>query len=54
MKCLLNILIREDGATIAEYALILGLILIVVATIITTFGTRISCSISQSSTVLPT
>lgn len=54
MNSLVNFLVDEEAATIAEYALLLGLVLVAVTTIVTAFGTRISSSVSKSGTVLPT
>ena len=33
---------REDGQTMAEYALLLGLVLVVTAVVVATLGTQIS------------
>ena len=54
MKILINFCRDEEAATVAEYALLLGLVLVAVTTIVTAFGTRINSSISASTTVLPT
>ena len=54
MNFICNFLADEDAATIAEYALMLGFVLVAVTTIVTSFGTRIKSSISKSGTVLPT
>ncbi len=44
-----NLIRDEDGATIAEYALLLGLILVAVVSVVTVFGTNISSAISKGS-----
>ena len=54
MKILINFYRDEEAATVAEYALLLGLILVAVTTIVTAFGTRINSTISNATTQLPT
>ena len=52
MKFLVNFVREEEGASMAEYALLLGLITVAVATVITTFGTKISTVITNATGVL--
>ncbi len=47
-----NLVRDENGATIAEYALLLGLILVGVSVVVTAFGTNISSAISKASASL--
>ncbi len=54
MMILLNFIPDEEAATVAEYALLLGLVLVAVTAIVTAFGTRINSTISNASTQLPT
>ena len=54
MKILTNFYRDEEAATVAEYALLLGLVLVAVTTIVTAFGTRINSTISNATTQLPT
>ncbi len=49
MYSLVNFIKDEEGATIAEYALLLGLILVAVVTVVTAFGTNISSAVSKAS-----
>ena len=53
-KSIFNLIRDEEGATIAEYALLLGLILVAVVTVVTQFGTNISSSVSKGSAQLIT
>lgn len=41
MKKVLGFLRDDEGASMAEYALLLGLITVAIATVITAFGSRI-------------
>lgn len=54
MNSLVNFIKDEEGATIAEYALLLGLILVAVVTVVTAFGTNISSAVSKASAKLVT
>ena len=53
MKTLVKLIRDEEGASMAEYALLLGLITVAVATVITAFGTRISGAITSATNALP-
>lgn len=53
MKTLLQFLRDEEGASMAEYALLLGLITVAIATVVTAFGSKISGVISKATTALP-
>ena len=53
MKTLINFLRDEEGASMAEYALLLGLITVALATVMTTFGTKIQGTVNKASGVLP-
>ena len=44
----------EEGASMAEYALLLGLLTVAVAVVITTLGSRVSTAISKAVTAIPT
>ncbi len=52
MKSLLNFICDEEGADLAEYAILLGIITIAIASVITTFGSKISTSITNATNVL--
>ena len=52
MKSLINFIREEEGASMAEYALLLGLITVAIATVITAFGTKISTVITNATGVL--
>ena len=54
MNIFANFINDEEGATIAEYALLLGLILVAVVTVVTAFGTNISSAVSKASGKLVT
>ena len=43
----------EEGASMAEYALLLGLITVAIATVVTAFGTRISGVVTNATNALP-
>ena len=43
----------EEGASMAEYALLLGLITVAIATVVTAFGTNIATVITNATAVLP-
>ena len=53
MKTLVNFLRDEEGASMAEYALLLGLITVAIATVVTTFGTKISGTITSATNAMP-
>ena len=53
MNNLILLIKDEDGANMAEYATVLGLIVVAVVTVVTTLGTRISTVISNATTALP-
>ncbi len=42
----------EEGASMAEYALLLGLITVAIATVITTFGTKLRTVVTNATNVL--
>ena len=42
----------EEGASMAEYALLLGLITVAIATVITTFGAKLGTVITSATNVL--
>jgi pilus assembly protein Flp/PilA len=46
--------LRDRGATAVEYALILGLIAVVIIVAVTLFGSKLSASFNRSATRLPT
>ena len=52
MNFLRKILKEEEGADLAEYALLLGIITIAVASAITAFGTKISGSITNATNII--
>ena len=54
MKILADFYRNEEAATVAEYALLLGLVLVAVTAIVTAFGTRINSTISNATGQLPT
>ncbi len=54
MDLITRFLVDEEAATIAEYALLLGLVMVAVVTIVTAFGTRINSTVSNATTKLPT
>ncbi len=41
----------EDGATMDEYALLLGLITVAIATVITAFGAKLSTVVTNATNV---
>ena len=53
MNLIIEFLADEEGATMAEYATMLGLITVVLVSVITALGTRISTVISNATTSLP-
>ena len=48
-----SLITDEDGATMAEYALLIGLILVAVATVVGAFGTKMGTTISTATGFLP-
>lgn len=52
MKDLVYLLKDEEGASMAEYALLLGLITVAITSIITVLGGRISSVFNRASTTL--
>lgn len=52
MNSLFTFIIDEEGADLAEYALLLGIITIAIASVITTFGSKISTSITNATNVI--
>ena len=52
MKTLIDFVKNEEGASMAEYALLLGLITVAIAGVITIFGGRISAVFTRASGVL--
>ena len=53
MEYVASFLKSEEGASMAEYALLLGLITVALATVITTFGTKISGTITSATNAMP-
>lgn len=43
----------EEGASMAEYALLLGLITVALVTVITAFGTKLSGAFTKATSVIP-
>lgn len=54
MNKLISFFNDEDGTSMAEYALLLGLITVAVATTATALGTRIRGAVSKATTAIPT
>ena len=52
MNNLVRFLTDEEGASMAEYALLLGLITVAIATVVTAFGAKISTVITNATGVL--
>lgn len=52
MNKLFHFINDEEGASMAEYALLVGLITVAVATVITAFRTSLSNSFTQASNTL--
>ena len=52
MNKLVQFLKDEEGASMAEYALLLGLITVAIATVITAFGAKIGTVVTNATTVL--
>ena len=53
MKMLIQLLRDEEGASMAEYALLLGLITVAIATLVQAFGTRIGTVVTNATNALP-
>ncbi len=51
---LVNFIKDEEGTSMAEYALLLGLITVAIVTVVTALGTRLSGAISKATTAIPT
>ena len=52
MKMIIDLIRSEEGASMAEYALLLGLITVAIATVITAFGAKIGTVITNATGVL--
>ena len=52
MNKLVNFIKDEEGASMAEYALLLGLITVAIATVVTAFGAKIATSITNATNVI--
>ena len=52
MQKLVNLLREEEGASMAEYALLLGLITVAIAGVITIFGGRIRSVFQRATSVM--
>ncbi len=50
---MVNFIKDEEGTSMAEYALLLGLITVAIVTVVTALGTRISGAISKAVTAIP-
>ena len=53
MKTLMHFISDEEGASMAEYALLLGLITVALVTVITAFGTKLSGAFTKAESVIP-
>ena len=53
MKSIKNFIRAEEGASMAEYALLLGIIVLALVTAITAFGTKIGGAFDKTTSVLP-
>ncbi len=51
MNSLLNFIKDEDGVDLAEYALLLGIITIAIASAITLFGTKLETAVTNATNV---
>ncbi len=54
MKLIIDFILSEEGAAIAEHSLLLGLIMVAVVPAITAYGNRINLAISKASSKLIT
>ena len=52
MNKLVQFLRDEEGASMAEYALLLGLITVAIATVITAFGAKLGTVVTNATSVL--
>ena len=52
MNKLIQFLRDEEGASMAEYALLLGLITVAIATVITAFGAKLGTVVTNATAVL--
>lgn len=52
MYIFISFISDEEGASMAEYALLLGLITVAIATVVTAFGTKIGTVITSATNVL--
>ena len=52
MNKLVRFLKDEEGASMAEYALLLGLITVAIATVVTAFGSKIGTVVTNATNVL--
>ncbi len=48
MSSLLNFIKDEEGASMAEYALLLGIVTVAIVTVLTAFGSKVSTSITNA------
>ena len=53
MKLITKLLINEDGASMAEYALLLGLITVAIAGVVSIFGSRIAAVFTNATNAIP-
>ena len=53
MKNLIGFLRDEEGASMAEYALLLGLITVAIVTVVTAFGSKIAGAFTKATSVIP-
>ena len=52
MNKLVQFLKDEEGASMAEYALLLGLITVAIATVVTAFGSKLGTVVTNATNVL--
>lgn len=52
MEKLISLIKEDEGASMAEYALLLGLITVAIATVITAFGGRIVAVFQRATTAI--
>ena len=52
MLTLISLITDEEGASMAEYALLLGLITVAIATVVTAFGAKIGTVVTNATNVL--
>ena len=53
MQCLKSFLKDDEGASLAEYGLLVGILIVAVAALLTTFGSKIGGAITSASNNLP-